>query len=146
MTGTVVIEVNMDEVDIWIDENHVGKASRGKSLSVPGIADGPHTVRAVKPGYDDDVKRILIAPGQEIGESIRIRYPRVIKPQALELGRKGEKLLYTSRSTINPRNIVPIPRSQSESDLQHAGELFKRALKEDTRYSQAAYELGITDQ
>lgn len=146
MAGAAVIAVNEDEVDIWIDRDHVGKASREKPLSVPGLANGPHTVRAAKPGYADAMKRILVAPGQRTGVNIQLRYPQPVKPEALELGEKGQKLLYTSRSTINPVNIIPVPRSQSESDLRQARDLFTRALKEDTRYGQAAYELGITDQ
>jgi tetratricopeptide (TPR) repeat protein len=146
MTGAVVIEVNEDEVDIWIDEDLVGKASREKPLSLPGLANGPHTVRAAKPGYASALKRVLVAPGLTTGVHIQLRYPQPIKPKALVLGERGRKLLYTSRSPINPVNIVPIPRSQSESDVKRARDLFARALKEDAYYSQAAYELGIADQ
>lgn len=146
MTGGAVIEVNLDEVDVWVDENLVGKVSIGKPLPVPGLANGPHTVRGCKEGYECDTRRILIAPGQEIGVTLRIRYPRAVKPAALQLGLQGEKLLFTRRSTVNPVNILPVPRSQSKADLQNARDLFTRALKEDGSYSQAAYHLGIANQ
>lgn len=146
MTGAAIIEVNLDEVDLWVDDGYVGKVSSGKSLAVPGLANGPHTVRGCKEGYECDIRRILIAPGQEIGVTLRIRYPRTVKPAALQLGRQGEKLLYTRRSTVNPVIVVPIPRSQSKTDLMGARELFTRALKEDANYSQAAYHLGIVNQ
>lgn len=145
-TGTAIIDVNLDEVNIWIDDNLIGRASRAKPLSQPGLAEGEHRVCGRKPGYQPACKQILIAPEQKIGVTIGLRYQQSIKPLALELGQKGQKLLYTQRSTINPVNIAPIPRAQSKSDLQQARELFTRALKEDTNYSQAAYELGITNQ
>lgn len=146
MTGTAVIEVNLDDVDVWLDEQYVGKASPGKPLLVPGLASGPHMVRGQMEGYEPDIRRILIAPGQELGVILRIRYRRTVNPAALELLRRGDNLLYTRRSTLNPVNIVPISRSQSEADLKEARSLFTRALQEDPNYSQAAYNLGITKQ
>ncbi|MFN0172869.1 MAG: tetratricopeptide repeat protein, partial [Bryobacteraceae bacterium] len=146
LTGAAMIEVNLDDVSVSIDDAFVGKASRGKPLAVPGLADGPHTVRGDKEGYEPDIKQILIAPGQEIGVTIRIRYPRAAKPAAVELVGRGQRLLYTRRSTVNPLNIAPLPRSQSRSDLLEARDVFARALGEDGDYAQAAYELGVTNQ
>jgi tetratricopeptide (TPR) repeat protein len=146
MTGTAVIEVNLDDVEIFLDDRYVGKTSRDNPLSIPGLSDGPHTLRAAKSGYEDDVKQILIAPGQQIGVSIHIRYPHVVKPRAVEFGEKGERLLFTRRSTINPVNVLPLPRSQSSADLKLAREAFTLALKVDPTYARAYYELGIACQ
>lgn len=146
LTGAAVIEVNMDDVELWVDDQHVGKTSPGTPLRLPGLIEGPHTIRAAKAGYEDDVRRILVAPGQEIGVTIRIRYRRPVKPRALELGAAGEKLLFTGRSAVNPVNIVPVPRSQSVADLRRARTLFTQALHEDPQYSQSAYDLGLVCQ
>ena len=44
-------------------------------------------------------------------------------------------------STVNPLNIAPIPRSQSESDLKEATSLFTSASREDPAFSTAQFNL-----
>jgi tetratricopeptide (TPR) repeat protein len=144
--ATAKIDVNLDQVNIWIDDRLIGRASQGTSLLVPGLADGEHTICGKKDGYDTACKQVVIAPENVTGILIQLRYQRPIKPKAMELEKRGEKLLYTRRSTINPVNIAPIPRAQSIADLKAARDLFGQALKEDGSYSQAAYELGVTNQ
>jgi tetratricopeptide (TPR) repeat protein len=146
MLGTAVVETNMDDVDVYVDGKLVGKAQRSHPLVMPGLSSGPHTFEGVKPGYDPDRKEIMIAPGQEATVSIRIRYPRQIKKSAAVFNADGEKLLFTTRSTVNPLNITPIARSQGDKDLRKARDLFTRALKEDATYSQAAFNLGQVNQ
>ena len=145
-TGAALIEVNLDDVEVWIDDAYSGKLSRGKPLAIPSLSTGEHTVRGCKEGYECDVRRIVVAPAQEVGVTLRIRYQRSPKAAAYELVQRGEKLLYTKRSTVNPLNLVPVTRSQSQSDLKEARGLFARALREDEQYAQAAYHLGVTNQ
>lgn len=146
LSGVAVVETGSDEVDIFVDEVLVGRAKRGVPLTIPGLSTGPHIVKGVKKGYKPEMKEIMIAPGQQTPVTLPMRYPRAIKPSAQELGTKGEKLLYTARSTINPINMLPITRSQSQSDLRRAKELFEQALVEDAGYSMAAYNLGVVSQ
>ena len=111
-----------------------------------GLSSGLHKFEGVKPGYEPERKEIMIAPGQEITVTFRIRYSRLIKKSALDLVANGEKLLFTVRSTVNPLNIAPIRRSQGADDLRKARDLFTQALVEDPTYSRAAFNLGQVNQ
>ena len=146
MLGNAIVEVNLDEVDLYIDGKLIGTVTRGKPLIVPRLTTGVHEFKGVRDGYEPDTKQILIAPGQDVTVTLRIRYPRVIKKSALDLGAQGERLLNTQRSTANPINILPVARTQSEGDLLRARDFFTRALQDDPTYSKAAYHLGETHQ
>jgi len=74
MLGTAVIEVNLDDVDVYIDGRLIGTAQRGKPLVIPGLTSGLHEFRGVKKGYEPDRKEIMIAPGRDTTVSFRIRY------------------------------------------------------------------------
>ena len=146
LLGTAVVEVNLDEVTLYIDGQLIGPLKKDMPLVVPRLATGPHEFRGVRKGYEDDVKQILIAPGQTATVTLRIRYQRTIKKSALELNQEGERLLNTQRSTINPLNILPVARKQDQKDLMRARDLFTRALEEDPKYPEAAYHLGEVHQ
>jgi tetratricopeptide (TPR) repeat protein len=146
MLGTAIVEVNLDDVDLYVDDNPVGKLSRNRPLTIPGLSSGPHVFKGVKPGYEPDRKEIMIAPGQDATVTLRIRYVKQVKQAAIDLNTDGEKLLYTRRSTLSPMNVVPIPRQQSDGDLRRARDLFTRALGEDPAYTLAAFNLGQVNQ
>lgn len=143
--GGLIIEVNMDNVDIYIDDKLIGTVSKDKPLPVPGLSGGEHVVTAVHKGYEPEVKHVLVAPGEQRTVTVKIRYAREIKRSALELYQRGSNLLYSKRSGFNPLSIY-LPRSQSQADLQRARDLFTQALAEDPHYSQAAYSLGVACQ
>ena len=142
LLGTAIVETNMDDVDLYIDGDLVGTLSGDRPLRIPRLSSGVHEFTGVREGYAPDSKRIMIAPGQEVTVTLRIRYPRRIRKSARELGERGERLLFSRRSTINPLNLLPVSRSQTTEDLERAGELFERALAEDRAYGKAAYHLG----
>ena len=148
MFGTLVIEGNMDDIKVYLEDtdNLVGKLSTTARLTLRGLASGPHTVIGVKDGYEPDRKEVMVIPGEEVTVTLRIRYVRKIKKAALDLNVEGEKLLYTHRSTVNPINIAPIPRAQSESDLKKARGFFVSALREDPNFSRAEFNLGQVNQ
>jgi tetratricopeptide (TPR) repeat protein len=146
LSGSLVIESETDGVQIFLDENLVGKAGPGKPLTLPGLAMGPHVIRAAKEGYKPEIKQVTVIPGQSISVTIHMRFPRAVKRAALALGEQGERLLRTRRSTVNPLILIPGTQSQSEGDLRRARDLFTRALQEDPGYSLAAYHLGVTNQ
>src|SRR5439155_15970566 len=85
LVGTALIESNMNNVDVYVDGNLIGKTSQGKPLRMPGLSSGLHKFEGVKPGYEPERKEIMIAPGQEITVTFRIRYSRLIKKSALDL-------------------------------------------------------------
>ncbi len=109
---------------------------------VPSLPAGLHEFQGVKAGYEPDRKEVMIAPGQETAVTIRIRYARQPKKQAVALNEQGEKLLFTRRSSMSLMNLVPVERKQSEADLRKAISLFERALEQDPDFALAAYHLG----
>ena len=145
MLGTAIVEVNLDDVDIYLDDQLVGRIGSGKPLILPRLTSGPHVFKAVREGYQPDVKEALIAPGQEVTVTLRIRYRREIKKGALDLYEQGERLLSNrQRSSFDVAQIID--GSQSEADLRKAKDFFERALKEDPQFSKAAIALGQVEQ
>ena len=142
LQGTAIVEANMDDVDLYIDGALVGTVSRDRPLTIPRLSSGLHEFTGVREGYEPDTKQIMIAPGQEVTVTLRIRYARRIDEAALVLGRRGERLLFSRRSTVNPLNLLPVSRSQSTEDIEQARDLFAQALAEDPGYGKAAYHLG----
>src|SRR5688500_9085259 len=146
MLGTAISEVNMDEVERYIDGNLVGRLSKDKPLIVPRLSSGLHEFKGVKSGYEPDRKEALIAPGQEVTVTLRIRDVKQIKKSAIDLNTEGEKLLLTQRSSLSLMNVVPVARQQSENDLKRARDMFLRAETEDPSYTQATFTLGQVHQ
>jgi tetratricopeptide (TPR) repeat protein len=88
----------------------------------------------------------MIAPGQEVTVTLRIRYVRKVKPEAVALNEQGEKLLFTRRSSLSLLNLIPVERKQSEGDLRRAAALFTKALAIAPDYVEASYHLGQVSQ
>ncbi len=146
LVGTAVVETTMDDVDVYLDGNLIGRVSKAKPLVMPGLSSGLHKFEGAKTGYEPDRKEIMIVPGQEITVTLRIRYVRQIKKSSLDLDSEGEKLLLSQRSSVNPLNIVPVAPSQTTGDLKKARDFFVRALAEDSNNSKAAFHLGQANQ
>ena len=146
MVGTAIVESNMDDVDLYVDGALIGRLTKNKPLKMPGLSSGLHEFRGVREGYEPERKEVMIAPGQEVTVSLRIRYVRQLKKPAQALNEDGEKLLFTRRSSLSLLNLVPVERRQSENDLKRAAELFEKALAIDPEFSIAAYHLGQVKQ
>jgi len=146
MLGTAVVESNMDDVDLYIDGALIGRLSKAKPLVIPSLPSGLHEFRGAREGYEPDRQEVMIAPGQEVAVTVRIRYVRQIKKPAQALNEQGEKLLFTRRSSLSLMNLVPVERRQSEADLKKAASLFAQALEIDPGFSTAAYHLGQVNQ
>src|SRR5262249_23691688 len=131
MLGTAIVETNLDDVDLYVDGGLVGRLSKAKPLRIPKLSSGLHEFKGVKAGDEPDRKEIMIAPGQDATVTLRIRYARQTRKGALDLNARGEKLLFTRRSTLNPINIAPVARTQNNADLIEAQALFTRALADD---------------
>ncbi|MBK9169591.1 MAG: tetratricopeptide repeat protein [Bryobacterales bacterium] len=129
--GSLVVEVNMDGVEVYVDDQLVGTVDKAKPLSLPGLSSGPHTVKGVKMGYAPDTKEVLVVPGQQKTVSLRIQYARTPKRSAVGLYEKG-MAIYGKR--------------KSDDDLARARDLFAQALREDSTYSPAALQLCLTAQ
>jgi tetratricopeptide (TPR) repeat protein len=146
MLGTAVVESNMDDVDLYVDGKLIGRMSKSKPLTLPSLPSGLHEFRGEREGYEPERKEVMIAPGQEVAVSLRIRYVRKVKKPAENLNDEGEKLLFTRRSSMSLLNIVPVERKQSEADLQKAASLFEKALQLDPSFAIPAYHLGQVNQ
>lgn len=144
MLGTAVVEVNLDDVDIYVDGALIGKVSKARPLVVPSLPSGLHEFQGVHAGYEPDRKQVMIAPGQEVTVTLRIRYARKIKKPAMDLNEQGERLLFSRRSSLSLLNLVPVERTQSEQDLRRAVQLFEQALVVEPNYAEASYHLGQT--
>jgi len=142
LLGTAVVEVNLDDVDLYIDDELIGRIRKDKPLTIPRLATGIRVFKGVRQGYEPDTKKIMISPGQEVTVTIRIRYPRQNKRSAIDLNDQGEKLLFTKRSSYNPLNAIPVARAQSQADLRKSAEFFERALGDDPGFALAAFRLG----
>jgi tetratricopeptide (TPR) repeat protein len=143
--GSLIIEVNMDGVDVYVDDKLAGTVDKGKPLSVPGLATGLHTVKGVRKGYEPDTKEVMVVPGQQRPVTLRIQYARQYKRSAIDLVERGEKLLFKQTSTVNPLAAYA-PQRQTDKDLLQARDLFTRALAEDAGYAKAAFNLALACQ
>ncbi len=143
--GSLTIETNMDEVEVYVDDQLVGKAAKAQPLKLPGLATGVHTVKGIRKGYQPDTKDVMVVPGQDRTVTLRIQYRLEYKRAAMELLERGEKLLFKRTSTFNPLTAY-LPDRQTQGDLTQARSLFSQALKEEPNYAQAAFDLAMTCQ
>ena len=143
LRGIAVVEVNLDNVALYLDGELVDTLSPSQPRVLPGLLVGLHEFKGVRQGYEPDIKQVMIRPGQRVAVTLRIRYPRrQVRPEARELNKQGERLLFTRRSTVNPFNLLPVGRSQSWDDIDRARNLFLAALRADPEYPEAEYHLG----
>ncbi len=125
--GSLIIESNMDDTEIWVDGKSAGVVSKGTPLRLPGIEPGAHTIKAVRLGYEPDGPREeQVYPGQDTTVSVHILIARQHNHSAVEHFNKG----------IEDYN------KGSESNYRNAAEEFRSALAVDPKYSQAALFLG----
>jgi tetratricopeptide (TPR) repeat protein/uncharacterized caspase-like protein len=143
--GSIVIEVNMDGVNVYLDDKLIGAAARDKPLTLPGLAAGAHTVQGTRQGYEPDTKQVMVIPGQSQSVKLRIQYRRSYKPAAIDLVDQGEKLLFKTNSSLNPLSVYA-PIRQTQDDIRKARRLFEQALGVDPKYPKAAYNLALACQ
>ncbi|MGO9260204.1 MAG: tetratricopeptide repeat protein [Bryobacteraceae bacterium] len=127
--GTLVFEANMDGVEVFVDGKSVGVLDKGKSLRVPGLTPGEHTVKGVKMGYEPVGPRPeVVYPGEESTVSIKVMIARHRSKAVLDDLDKG--LEYYNKG--------------NEDNYKKAAALFEKAFQADPTYSQAAFYLGLT--
>jgi tetratricopeptide (TPR) repeat protein len=131
LEGSIVVTSNLDDVEVYVDGNRIGKIGAGKRLLVPGLSSGEHEVRGERQGYDPATRTVSVRPGQEIHVELRIQFQRRIGAEAKEEFLKGQAIYARRKST---------------AELDRAVECFKRALKIEDKYSEAAEYLCLTYQ
>jgi len=127
--GTLVLEANMSDVEVFVDGKSVGVFTKGTPITLPGLVPGSHTIKGVKMGYEPDGPREeIVYPGQETTVSIKILIAKRRNKAALDAVDEGLK--YYSKGFAE--------------NYKKAATYFEKALQIDPTYSQAALYLGRT--
>jgi tetratricopeptide (TPR) repeat protein/uncharacterized caspase-like protein len=129
--GDLIVSANLDEVEVYVDGNLMGKIGAGKKLTVPGLSSGEHEVRGERKGYDPAVRTVTVRPGQEVSVELRIQYQRKIGQAAREEFLKGQAI-YARRKSVG--------------ELEKAEQMFRKALQMEEKYTEAAEYLCLTAQ
>lgn len=127
--GTLVFEVNREDVEVFVDGKSAGVTKKGTPLRLPGLRPGVHQIQGVKMGYEPDGPREeMVYPGQESTVKIQILIPRKRSKAAVDRFDKG----------------LEFYNQGFEQNYRKAAEAFTAALATDPTYSQAALYLGRT--
>lgn len=127
-SGTMIFESAMDNVEVFLDGRSVGVVSKSQPLRLPGIAPGPHQVKAVRMGYEPDGPREeMVYPGQESTITLKFLIPRRRPKAALDKFDDAVK---------------DYLRSKGPDDYRRAVADFQEVLRLDPTYSQAALYLA----
>lgn len=125
--GTLVVQTNMDNTELWLDGKQVGVVTKAGALRLPGLTPGSHTVKGVHMGYEPDGPREeMVYPGQETTVSLRILIPRQRNRTAVDLLDQG----------------VDLYKKGSEANYRKAEEKVSQAVALDPNYSRAYMYLG----
>lgn len=125
--GSLVIEANMDDTEVWVDGKSVGSVKKGASIKLPGIAPGSHTIKGVHMGYEPDGPREQqVYPGQATTVSLQIRIARQHNKAAVDLVDQG----------------IVAYKNGYEVNYRKAADDFKKAIALDANYSPAYTYLG----
>jgi tetratricopeptide (TPR) repeat protein/uncharacterized caspase-like protein len=125
--GTLIVEVNQDAVEVFVDGRSMGVVNKGTPLRIPGLKPGAHTIQGVKQGYEPDGPREeTVYPGQDTTISIRIVVARRRTRAAVDAFEKGQEFY----------------NKGFEDNYKKAADQFQKALSIDPKYSQAALFLG----
>jgi tetratricopeptide (TPR) repeat protein len=122
-TGTLIVEANLSEVEVYVDEQRAGVAGPEGKLEVPGLKSGTHTVKGVRRGYEPVTREVVLFPGERQTVTLRLIYVRKAKPQAQASYDKAYEAW---------------KRHKNEAELNEAATLARRALDEDPKFAAAA--------
>jgi Tfp pilus assembly protein PilF len=127
--GTLILEANMSDVEVFVDGKSVGVLTKGTPLSLPGLVPGVHIIKGVKMGYEPDGPREeMVYPGQQTTISIKILIAKRRNKAALDALDDGLK--YYSKGFAD--------------NYRKAATYFEKAYSIDPTYSQVALYLGRT--
>jgi uncharacterized caspase-like protein/tetratricopeptide (TPR) repeat protein len=126
-SGSLVIETNMDDTELWVDGKDMGKLSKAAAMRLPGLTPGSHTIKGVHMGYEPDGPREeIVYPGQETTVSLHILIARLRNHAAVDLLDRG----------------ITFYKKGFEANYRTAAADFQQAVALDPTYSQAYLYLG----
>lgn len=126
--GQLVITVNMDDVELFVNGKSVGVAQKSTPFRVPGLQAGDYEVKGVRRGYfPDGPKTVRVAPGETKSVPITITAARTKKQAAVDVFERG---------------FESYQRKGNAQGYKTAAADFQKALKEDPHYSDAALYAG----
>lgn len=165
--GTLVIQTNMDNTELWLDGKDVGVLQKAAALRLPGLTPGSHTIKAVHMGYQPDGPREqVVYPGQETTVNVRILIPRQHAQAAEDLldgaiadYKKGFEANY-KKAEAKLNQAVVIDPNYSEAWMylgrvedalwadEKASAAFQKAIAIDSDYEEArvSYAAALLDQ
>ena len=124
--GGLIIEVNRDGVEVFVDDKSVGVVNKGTALRLPGLVPGIHQIKGVHMGFEPDGPREeTVYPGQNSTVSLKLLIARRRPRAAVDAFDKG---------------FDKYKRGQYNEAVEH----FQNALKWDSKYSEAALYLART--
>ena len=125
--GTLVIDSNMDNTEVFVDGKSVGVINKGKALRLPGIQPGEHTIMGVHMGFQPDGPRQeMVYPGESTTVDVRILIARMRNQAAVKDFNRGMELY----------------QKGYKDNYIKAGRDFEAALSLDPTYSTAALYAG----
>lgn len=122
--GTLVVEVNQDNVEVYLDDQRYGVAGTRQPLRIPGLASGTHVLRGVHSEFESASVEVNLVPGTTQTVPLRLQYRKTVKP--------GAQVKFDEARRIWDRS------GASKADLQRAATLLDDAMKEDSRFGAAA--------
>jgi tetratricopeptide (TPR) repeat protein len=126
VNGTLIF-ISDEDVDIYIDGKHTGKAGKNSSLQLPGLKPGPHVVQGIRQGYESDGPRVAtVFPGNVTTVTIRCTVPARPKRSA----------------GVHFEHGVEAYNRGYEKNYRGAAKHFEAALSADPNYAEAALFLG----
>lgn len=148
--GTLVVEVNRDGVEVFLDGNSQGTVQKGKLLRLPGLQRGPHTIKGELQGYEPHGPfEVSVYPGKETTVSIRITQIRQRSEAADRLLGKGVKVFEDGGRKNYRRAAEQFQRAlQADPDLAEAALYLARAYRNLYRFADAedAFEKALAIQ
>jgi hypothetical protein len=82
--GSIVISVNEDNADVFLDGHRYQRRTQSGGLIIPDLPTAPHTIRVGKAGFStSDIKKVTVAKGQEA--KINFVLVPLSKPAALAI-------------------------------------------------------------
>ena len=86
--GSLAVSASLEDVDVWLDEQQIGKTKAGRALVVTNVVEGTHRLRARRPGHKDWERDVQVAANQRIEVVIDIE-PLRDEPGKISKGDDG---------------------------------------------------------